>query len=158
MKYRVLNAEELSVLEDDLKAFLIVNGVDGSVWEKINQQDPEKAIQLIELFSETVLQKVYEKIQFLEFRSEKSCLVFKLNKEDIQLISLQLDPTSEASLATPESIHALLQNNNNHQLNIFQSQKTYIKNREEEIHEMLTQGCIPSSSEFWVSLENAFIV
>ena len=76
MKYRMLTADELVPFEEELKQFLIVNGVHGDEWEQMNRDTPEKAIELVELFSDTVLQKVYEKIEFLEFRSVDSCLVF----------------------------------------------------------------------------------
>jgi hypothetical protein len=37
-------------------------------------------------------------------------------------------------------------------LTIFRSKKTYSKVREEEIHEMLSQGCVNSSEAFWMLL------
>jgi hypothetical protein len=40
MKYRRLTQEELTHLEGDLKAFLIINGIDGEAWEKLNQESP----------------------------------------------------------------------------------------------------------------------
>ncbi|WP_430405394.1 DUF6495 family protein [Fluviicola sp.] len=43
MKYRILSDEELQHLEGDLKAFLIINGVHGEEWAKLNQEDPQKA-------------------------------------------------------------------------------------------------------------------
>ncbi len=88
MKFRILSDEELKVFEEDLKHFLIANGIDGSRWEKINKEAPEKAIDLIGIFSDTVLQKVYERIRFLEFRSTEKCFVFRLGAEQIELIAL----------------------------------------------------------------------
>jgi hypothetical protein len=44
MKYRRLTQEELTHLEGDLKAFLIINGIEGEAWEKLNQESPEKAL------------------------------------------------------------------------------------------------------------------
>lgn len=156
MKYRVLTKEELIPLEKDLVAFLIVNGIDGSMWEKINQEDPEKAIELVELFSDVVLQKVYEKIQFLEFRSEKSCLVFKCGVEAIELISMTTDPNNSCDLSTPDSIHEALVKHSN-ELKIFKTEKAYSQERELEIHQLISGGCLISSEEFWVSLEAVFV-
>jgi hypothetical protein len=62
MKYRCLTDDELRLLADDLKHFLIVNGVHAEEWEYINKVNPSKATQLVELFSDTVLDKVYSKI------------------------------------------------------------------------------------------------
>ena len=148
MKYRVLTNEELIPLEEDLKAFLIVNGVDGSEWGKINVNQPEKAVELVELFSDVVLQKVYEKIQFLEFRSSTSCLIFKCGSESIDLISIQSLPESDCDLSTPESIHEALVKNSD-SLTFFKSSKKYNGIREQEIHQMLESGCLLSSEDFW---------
>ncbi len=156
MKYRMLKADELSALEGDLKAFLIINGVDGSTWEKINNDEPEKAIKLVEMFSDNVLQIVYEKIEVVEFRSTNTCIVFLLEQEQMRLISLVTKPGSTVSLESPETIHDVLTNNLD-QIDVFQSVKKYSSNRESEIHTLLEQGCVPSTIEFWVSLEKAFL-
>lgn len=151
MKYRMLTHEELSELSEEFKQFLIVNGVHSDEWGKMNETNQEQAIALVELFSDTVLQKVYEKIKYLEFRMPESCLVFRLGKESIDLISLNRKQESEVDLSTPESIHVALSNHAD-QLTMFRSSKTYKKNREDEIHQMLEQGCLQSSEEFWTAL------
>lgn len=117
----------------------------------MNQSDKEKATKLVGLFSDTVLQKVYEKLKFIEHRSTSSCLVFKLNESDIDLISLNAK-SDKVDLSTAESIHEALVKNAGG-LTIFRSKKTYSKVREEEIHEMLSQGCVNSSEAFWMLLE-----
>ena len=109
MKYRILTNEELQALEDDFKQFLIVNHVYSEDWEKLNQSNPAKAIQLVELFSDTVLQRVYERILFLEFRSTDTCIVFYAGKEKIALITIQ-SKSNDIDLSTPESIHQALTN------------------------------------------------
>ena len=152
MKYRILTLEELEIFAEDFKQFLIVNGVHAEEWEEMNKSDKEKAVQFVELFSETVLQKVYEKIKFVEFRSENSCMVFKLNKENIELISISTKEGSKISLETPEKIHeAFVQRPD--ELTIFKTQKAYSKERELEVHEMISQGCVHSDASFWDSLE-----
>ncbi|MEJ6777280.1 MAG: DUF6495 family protein [Crocinitomicaceae bacterium] len=148
MKYRMLTGEELEVLAEELKHFLIVNGVHDEEWREMNVLDIPKAKSLVALFSDTVLQKVYEKIQYIEYRSEASCLAFKLDKERIQLISLNGKAESNIDLSTPESIHSALVNNSS-QVTLFKSDKAYKKERELEIHKMIEQGCSNSTKEFW---------
>lgn len=151
MKYRILSQEELEFLEDDLKAFLIVNGIHGDEWAEMNKSNPVKAVELVELFSDTVLQKVYEKIRFIEHRSQKSCMVFHLKEDKIELISINAN-SETVDLTTPESIHkALLTNAGS--LSIFKTEKAYLKDRAAEVHEMLEQGCVNSSEAFWYQLE-----
>lgn len=151
MKYRLLTKEEMEIFDEDFKYFLIANGVSNEEWLEMNNSDLEKATRLVELFSDTILQKVYEKVKFVEHRTEASCMVFKLNEQDIELISLNRKSV-KVSLDTPEHIHEAL-TKFPEELTIFKSQKQYNTKREEEIHEMISQGCVNSSEAFWVLLE-----
>lgn len=153
MKYRMLTREELEIFEEDLKHFLIVNGVHAEEWEKMNREDEEKATALVGLFSDMVLQKVYEKLRFIEHRSKQSCMVFHLLETGIELISLNAK-NEAVDLSTPEGIHAALVDYTE-SLTFFKSEKAYAKSREEEIHEMLMQGCVNSSEAFWMQLNKA---
>ena len=151
MKYRMLTTEEMEIFNEDFKHFAVANGVSNEEWLEMNESNKEMATKLVGLFSDTVLQKVYEKLKFIEHRSKSSCLVFKLNESEIDLISLNAK-TDKVDLSTAESIHEALVNNAS-ELSIFQSKKKYSKVREEEIHEMLSQGCVNSSEAFWMLLE-----
>lgn len=151
MKYRILSNEELSHLEEDFKHFLIVNGVHAEEWEALNKNEVDKAVQLVEVFSDTVLQKVYEKIEYLEFRSLDNCMVFHFGEDKIELISIQRKVNSSVDLSTVESIHDALKKQAT-ELTFFKSEKSYSKEREAEIHDMIEQGCLLSSSQFWTAL------
>ncbi len=154
MKYRILSDDELKVFAEDLTHFLIVNGVHAEAWKSMNEEDPERAVALVELFSDTVLQKVYESLEFLEFRSPDSCMVFRCKAEEMELISLTRRPGATADLSTPESIHTALVSQVE-ALQFFRSTKGYTSDREMEIHGLLTQGCVPSSKAFWEALEHS---
>jgi len=146
----MLTHDELIPLEEDLKQFLIVNGMDGSTWEELNADSPEKANDLVGLFSDLVLQKVYEKILFLEHRSVKSCLVFKCGKTRIDLISIT--NRGEGDLSTPEGIHDCILKRPK-ELSVFKTSKKYTQVREIEIHGMIEDGCVLGCGAFWMSLE-----
>ncbi len=147
----MLTAEEMEIFDEDFKHFAIANGVSNEEWLEMNASNVELATKLVALFSDTVLQKVYEKVTFIEHRSPSSCLVFKLNEDKIDLISLSAK-CDKVDLSTAESIHSALVDHPS-EVMIFQSLKAYTKVREEEIHDMLTQGCVNSSEAFWLSLE-----
>lgn len=149
MKYRMLSTDELQHLEPELKQFLIVNGIDGDTWRKLNQEEPDKAVKLVEVFSDSVLQRVYERVRFLEHRSNQSCMVFRMEADHIQLIAIQAE---EGDLSTADGIHLALRDNPE-KLNIFKSRKDYNRSRELEIHTLLEQGCIHSSESFWDFLQ-----
>lgn len=149
----MLNREELELLEEDFKHFLIVHGVHDPEWRKMNADHPDQAQELVGLFSDTVLQKVYEKVRFLEHRKPQSCMVFHFSEAQVSLISINAK-SDAVDLSTPEGIHAALVHTAD-LLTFFQSKKEYSKPREEEIHQMLEQGCVNSSEAFWMQLEKA---
>lgn len=151
MKYRILTKEEMNIFDEDFKHFLITNGVTNEEWLEMNQSDLDKATALVELFSDTVLQKVYEKLQFIEFRSMDACMIFHCKKENMELISLN-KKTGNSDLSTPESIHSAL-SKSPEELSIFKTEKQYSTSREEEMHELFEKGCFVSSQEFWNALE-----
>jgi len=146
----MLTTEELTHLEEELKQFLIINHVYTEEWARMNRETPELAKDLVGLFSDQVLQRVYENIAYLEHRSKDACLVFQLGKESIEMIGLQKkdNETDVLTFETPESIHEALTIHSN-QAGFFKHTKAYSKNREEEIHQMIEQGCMKSTEEFW---------
>lgn len=146
----MLTSEEMEIFNEDFKHFAIANGVSNEEWLKMVETDPDRAQQLVEIFSDVVLQKVYEKIRYIENRSKESCLVFKLDKEQIELISIN-SQSSEIDLSSPETIHQALVSSPD-KLTFFRAGKNYSKEREAEIHEMITQGCVNSTESFWNSL------
>lgn len=147
----MLTAEEMAIFDEDFKHFLITNGVSNETWLELNEQHLDQATELVEIFSDSVLQKVYEKVRFIEHRSPAACMVFKLDQEEITLISISTK-SEGVDLSTPESIHDALVHHSG-ALAIFKTKKAYSKERELEIHTMLSQGCVNSSEAFWILLE-----
>jgi hypothetical protein len=153
MKYRMLSEDELILFEEDLKHFLISNGIHGEEWKTLNDQEPEKALHLVRLFSDLILQKVYEKLKVIEFRSKENCLVFKLDNDEIHLIGLKAI-SDTIDLSDTIGIHEALSSHSD-KMRFFRQSKPYSKQREEEIHQMIAQGCVPSHEAFWKLLEKA---
>ena len=150
MKYRILTKEEMHIFDEDFKHFMITNGVKNEEWLEMNISNIPKAISLVELFSDTVLQKVYEKLQFIEFRSDDTCMIFHCKKENMELISLN-KKSGGSNLSSPESIHEALSKNPD-ELSIFRTEKAYNETREIEMHQLFEKGCYVSSQEFWDAL------
>lgn len=155
MKFRLLNQEERAAFNEDFKHFLIANGVSNEEWLEMNETKPQKAEELVAIFSDTVFQKVMEKMKFLEMRAKDSLLVFKCNKEEIELIGINpKSPEAEIDLSTPESIHESL-STKAQQLQFFKHKKAYSKEREIEVFEMIENGCVPSHEAFWMALDKS---
>jgi 5'-3' exonuclease len=150
-KFRILTDEELKYFENELIQFLIVNGIYTDEWNKINRENPEKAMNLITIFSDQILQKVYENISYIEKRTDDACFVFKFTDELIELIFFQT--ANKLDLSTSENIHFVLKNHLS-ELTFFKSKKNYNKDKELEKHELLMKDAIPSSKDFWNTLQN----
>ena len=63
MKYRCLTDEELKELEQEFKHFLISNNVYTEEWEKLNKKKDKRVQELVELFSDVVLDKALKNIK-----------------------------------------------------------------------------------------------
>ena len=105
MRFRKLNFEELTSLEKEFKEFLIINHIHDEEWRDLNKEAPEKVSALLEVFSDTVLLKVYGKISYLEFYGEDIWSFFKIDKEWINSIHIQVNNSRDD---LPKQIHEIL--------------------------------------------------
>ena len=62
MKYRRLTIDELKELEQEFVRFLASNTVTSEDWQAVKTTNPERADQLIDIFSDIVFDKVIDKI------------------------------------------------------------------------------------------------
>ncbi|MEO9258353.1 MAG: DUF6495 family protein [Crocinitomicaceae bacterium] len=147
MDYRMLSREEMTLFDEDFKHYLIVNGIPNEAWLEMNEKNVSEAQKIVEVFSDVVLQKAYEKIQFLEFRSKQQLMLFSCEKEEIHLIGLS-SKDEAVDFSTPEAIQESILNYNS-QIQSFRQTKKYSKKREIELFEMTEQGCVVSTKIFW---------
>lgn len=89
VKYRRLSDSELKELEGEFKQFLIANAVYNEDWIKLNKLEPNKAMALVDQFSDAVLEKSLENIKFLIHSSENDLKVFWFQKNKATLVSLE---------------------------------------------------------------------
>lgn len=155
MKFKILSKDDLSHLDEELKHFLIANGVSNEEWIEMNSSNPDKAIDLVELFSDVVYQKVFEQLKFVEHQSKEALLVFKCEEKEVKLIGVNVKNGMEGDLSSPEKIQDTMKNHPD-SLEIFRSTKPYSKEREIEIFEMVESGCVNSHEAFWMQLEKLF--
>lgn len=152
MKYRMLSDEELQVLEPELKEFLIVNGFDGEAWEELNREQPEKAIALVELFSDIVLEKVYKKVDVLEKRDAENMTLIRIGDSAMELFHVSVKKKGILNLAESETISSLL-NRYKDALDFYRGQKKHQLTREEEVHRLIVQGFAVVPIQFWEEIK-----
>ena len=149
MKYRCLTDDELKELEEEFKHFLITNGVHAEEWEKLNKENDERVMQLVEMFSDIVIDKALTNIRFLEHTTPTDIKAFSCNEKEMVLIGItsankKIDFTKDPLSKFKD------------ELNIFKTSKKYSKKREEEVFQLLQSGCSIIDEERFKKLDLAY--
>ena len=149
MKYRILSDEELKELEGEFKHFLITNNVYTEEWEELNKTKDKKVMELVELFSDIVLDKALKNIKYLEHVTPHDIKSFWCEKDKMTLIGIasknkEIDFTKHSLADFADD------------LDIFKTSKKYHKEREREVFELLQSGCTFIDQERFSKLDLAY--
>ena len=146
MKYRRLDLAELKTLEKDFIRFLASNHITADDWVKLKKEDTQKVEGLLDVYSDIVWNKTLSQIQYLEFIRPNDCKLFYCGEKELHLLGLAIEKEagidlSQGNLVTdlPELI-AEYQG----QIRLYGSKKTYQKEREQELYDLLESGCLIS--------------
>lgn len=137
-KYRHLTKEELEALQKEFIEFLVVNGITADKWTAIKEQKKDIAEEIIEQFSDVVWEGVLRKARFLELRNPKELLTFQCLPEKLVLMGMKVKD-ADVDITTPPGFEKLKQDKL--ETTFYTSEKKYFKNREEELFEMIQNGC-----------------
>lgn len=151
MRFRMLTETELDELSDDFTKFLVVQGIDDELWRKINTENKEKATQIVQIFSDTVLTKVYSKINYLSFLSDDVFSLFKIENNTMHLILIK-NTNQETGFKGVNDVYSTLKKGVNH-YELYTSSKILKEKLLDEIHKLSVQGCLVSSKKIWDSFE-----
>ncbi|MEO1438486.1 MAG: DUF6495 family protein, partial [Bacteroidota bacterium] len=135
-KYRRLRLDELEELEKEFIEFLAVHSITGPDWERLTRTDPQKVNEMVDLFSDVVMDKVLDKIKCLQFREPSEWKVFQLGQEKIHLIGLETPEDSPIDLTQRITSDELVDGG----VEIYEAEKAYVKKRNLEIFEMIDNG------------------
>lgn len=148
MIYKRLSPEELQALEKDFILFLAHAQITGPDWEKMKKEEPIKAEELIDVFSDVVYDKVLKKIQYLEYREPKSLNIYKCDTSKIELVGIRVNEQSDLDL-TAENVFEQWNESNNSSVTIINSEREYTKERELEVFELLQTGCLITNDKLF---------
>lgn len=152
MRFKRLPNQDLQQLEKEFINFLASSGVTADDWKDILNNKPEQQEELINLFSDIVYEKVFQKIQYLDFRAINDFKVFQLGKDEITMIGVQLPTEITIDFNVSEEFNAFFQSIPNG-CKIISTSKKYIENREDEIFEMMENGCCTIEKELFTSIK-----
>ncbi|CAN5500552.1 DUF6495 family protein [soil metagenome] len=140
MKYKRLSIEELKELEKEFVSFLATAQITGGDWEKMKKEEAEKAEELIDVFSDLVYDKVMSKISYLEYRDQKSLNIFHFTENKIVLVGFRVKESSPLNL-TADNVFTQWNESNMQSVNAIQTERSYAKDRGEEVFELIQNGC-----------------
>ncbi|MEY5000234.1 MAG: hypothetical protein RLZZ211_270 [Bacteroidota bacterium] len=158
LKFRSLTPTELTELETEFKQFLILNELYDAEWRKLASEDPQKAQGFIDLFSNIVLEKVYNNLPGLVHIGENFISVFELHTDPWQLYHFQLKDKAKFALATSENFLKIIQNNWS-ELAMHKGSKKSSEHKSTEVYQLLCKGATPlhkdDIQEFLKFMKNA---
>ena len=148
MKYKRLNIEELKALEKEFVSFLASAQITGADWEKMKKEETTQAEELIDVFSDLVYEKVMSKINYLEYRDQKSMNIFHCMIDKIVLVGLRVKENSTFDL-TAEDVFSQWNESTLKAVNVIKTEKKYVKERGEEVFELLQNGCFITDDKLY---------
>jgi hypothetical protein len=157
MRFRRLSKEELVPLEEDFIQFLAAHQITAKDWVDLKKNNIPKVDQLVEVFSDIVLEKVFSTIQYLQHRTKDTIRVFYCQEEKITMTGLQIsdpskDLTDAADLALLTQANAI-----EGKVKLFQIDKVYSKQRSDEVFAMMHKdGCRPAPKGMFEVLESMY--
>ncbi len=151
MKYRRLTKEELDTMAEDFAIFLAANSIDNKEWDKIKAQDDDKTDALLDLFSDIVFDKALTSAKHLERISETEiyCYLFLPSQAHMLSVRLLNPDLNLLELETFKKVPSLLAQG---KAELIQGTKTYTKEREAEMFDLMQQGAVIANSDTYQTL------
>ncbi|WNJ16675.1 DUF6495 family protein [Pontibacter sp. G13] len=157
MKYRRLTDSELAAVEPQLKQFLVAHGVMSDDWRKMNEETPEKAIELVDIFSDTLFDSMLKNVQYMMHVSAKDLRVFKCGETMLSLLGLKVvgdTPVAFTESPWSEDLVRAIQEAGGQHLQSVRTMKPYeTKDRELELFKMMESGCVMTAVQIWDLLD-----
>ncbi len=135
MRFRKLTTEELISLEKEFISFLAVCGIEAKDWELMKVNDREGVNLKIEEFSDTVIGSILAKAKYLEHKTPTDLKVFKCSESQMELLALHSKTIDLSQTIEIESLQ-------DSDVEVFKASKGYSSNREDELYQMMKQGCV----------------
>lgn len=142
MKYRILTKEELEELESEFVTFLAANGIPADDWVKIKENEPAKTRELITIFSDVVFDKILSRVHYLEHRQRDIIRIFRFGEEKVIMNGIRIEGSSAIDFTKNQDPVALIQlfKLSPGNLKIFTADKSYKKDRLQEIFDLMQSG------------------
>ena len=147
MKYRLLTKEQFENLHQEFAFFLASQSIDVDEWDEIKEQNPEVALEEMNVFSDIVWEDVLTKTTYVEHFSETNANFFKCEADKIHRIAIKI--TWDINLLTQEGFEWLMHNPLDNSVEIFKGSKSFTYERNSEIFDLIEKGSVISNGEIF---------
>ena len=148
MKYTQLTKEQFEELHEEFAVFLAAQSIDVKEWNTIKKDKPELADKELNIFSDFVWEKVLDKANYLEHFSRDTLNLFKCNKNDMQRVVVKVKKEG-INLLDEKDFNWFLDNSKDVSIEYLKGNKTYSKERNSDIFELIQQGAVVSKGELF---------
>ncbi len=152
IRFRLLTNTELESLSEEFIQFLVVQGIDDQMWRDINTKTPEKANDLVSVFSDTVLKKVYSKVKFMSFVSEQVFSIFKIEAHTMHVVVIK-NLSIDLGFKDIEDVITRLKKDLN-DCEAFTATRELGSGILDEIHSLTEKGCLIAEQDLWKQFEH----
>lgn len=152
MRFRRLNTEELFALETEFKQFLIIHELYDEEWRALVKESPEKADQFIALFSDVVLEKIYNELNYLVHFSNNLVSFFDVTGDP--MIAYHIQSSGQILLENEQGLAKAVAYHQD-ELSFFKGQKKRTKSKAEEVWELIQKGSEKCDEAYFKSYTSA---
>lgn len=146
IKFRRLRRDELEEVRDQFVKFLSVNGIAAPDWQRMKEDDPERADGYILQFSQIVFAGVIERIEYLVDRKANDLRTYKAGPGKIEMRGLLLDGETTVDFTKtdlpPDELFARLKSENV-KTKLYSAERKYRPSgRDQDLFVLLEQGAL----------------
>jgi len=155
-KFRRLRKPELEEVKGQFIKFLSLNGIDAGSWQKMKEQEPDRADGFILRFSQIVFAGVIEKIEYLVHRRPNDLRTYKTGAGKIEMRGILLDGPSSIDFTTadlpPQEMFARLKAEGVSP-KIYSAERVYgSMGRDQDIFLIMEEGALIDDGELFETL------
>jgi len=132
---------------------LVIHALYDEEWRLLAEENPEKAEQFIELFSDLVLEKVYNQVSFLVHFSSTMVSFFDMRNNPLKAYHIKC--TEGLSLQNENDIQQVLLEHFN-QLQFYTGEKQLVKDKAEEVFDLIKKGSESCEETYFLKYRQLF--
>jgi hypothetical protein len=156
MKYARLTKEQFEIFHEKFAEFLATQQIDRDEWKKIVETNPKMTEEQLDLFSDIVWDDALKNAEYLEHVGPKDLKVFRFMKGKVKMISIKIKGELDIDLTADNGITKVFENIMDSRVLLYQGNKKINGHkRNEEMFQLITEGCVISDDRIYKALSSA---